>query len=89
MSLSPLAKPFVPKLQILKSGRYMGKPADFDDIKALFETYTWPPTVQKVYITNGWHKGYEGRNGVLKEVEYCGFAVNVDSDANKQHFYKS
>jgi hypothetical protein len=90
--MNPLAKPFVPGAkrgpEIVKSVRYFGKPQDFDNIKALFQTYNWPPNVQTIYVTNGWHQGFEGRNGVLQQVEYCGFSVNIDSDTHKQHFYK-
>jgi hypothetical protein len=87
------ASVFVPKVHVkdepkgivvFKSKRYMGTDTDFNDIKQMFLSMTWHADVKCVYITNGWHKGFE--NGTW--VTYCGYAVGVDDDHHKQHYYK-
>jgi hypothetical protein len=89
MAMNPNAKPFTPavkKPDIQKSMRYMGKDADFQDIKKLFQSLAWPPEVKIVFVTNGWHQGFEPARGGF--VTYCGYAVNYDNESLKQHFYK-
>ncbi len=79
---------------MLSSG-YIGTPSDYTEICTLFAGMVWSPDVVTVYITNGWHTGFESRyrptagggyEAYLAEVTYCGYRMNSDS-APKAHFY--
>ncbi len=92
-TLKANAKEFVPStpkkedpkgIVVYKSSRYFGKAEDYEEIKRLFLSLAWHPDVKCVYVTNGWHDGFE--NGGW--VSYCGYAPNVDSDIYKQHYYR-
>ncbi|HEY0077032.1 MAG TPA: hypothetical protein VGB73_00180 [Pyrinomonadaceae bacterium] len=66
---------------IKKSLRYRGTEADYQNIKALFESLLWMG-VETVYITNGWHEGFEG--GYMRT--YCDYCLHTD-DSTKYHYY--
>jgi hypothetical protein len=89
MSFNPNAKAFVPSNTrsqapvVKRSARYMGSQDDYERIKAMFELMLWGQGVHTVYVTNGWHTGFEGG----RTVWYCGYAVNEDNEIYKQHFY--
>ena len=89
MAFNPHAQAFIPSAiraqvpTVKRSARYMGNQEDCDNIKAMFELMRWGQGTHTVFVTNGWHSGFE--NG--RTVWYCGFAVNEDSEHHKQHFY--
>ena len=91
MSATQQQPSFVPgdKVSYIKSARYLGKAGDVENITALFKTLNWPPTTVTVYITNGWHEGFEVRDGKGTMVTYCGFCITYDIDPFKQHYYKT
>ncbi|WP_223570634.1 hypothetical protein [Pseudomonas sp. BF-R-26] len=79
---------------MLSSG-YIGTQTDYTQISHYFAGLTWSPEILTVYITNGWHTGFESRyrqtasgglETYLAEVTYCGYRINSDS-APKNHFY--
>ena len=84
--LNANATTFVPRAKtptIKRSVRYIGAAEDYDRIKSLFEYMIWGQDVHTVFITNGWHQGFEGGRNVW----YCGYCANEDNEIYKQHFY--
>lgn len=83
--MNPNAAAFVPRRPVvLRSSRYMGRAEDYDHIKNVFAVLRWPSEVHTIFVTNGWHEGFE--NG--RWVNYCGYCCNDDNEIGKRHFYQ-
>ncbi|PTS84382.1 hypothetical protein DBR00_10725 [Pseudomonas sp. HMWF032] len=81
---------------ILRSSTYIGSQQDYLAISQYFSMLDWPSSVHTVYISNGWHTGFESRIFIDPQtgqcvtrgttVTYCGYYANSDNGA-KIHFY--
>ena len=76
---------------VQRAARYRGTDTDYQQIANLFRSFTWTPGTIRIYITNGWHTGFEGRPNasgqqVMMEVTYCDYQIN-DETAAIQHYY--
>ena len=83
---------FVPKgIKVVKGNPYIGEETHFPDIKVRLLAENWGPNVKTIYVTNGWHKGFEPNNSKADHegwVTYCDYTVNADNGIGKYHYYK-